>query len=112
MAFNNCRICATPLTGRQRKFCAAHSSQASILWKREQRRKWAAAGDPYWLSDWKHKSSAERRTYFREYMQKYREKRKEDVRNGKQRLTCGIESVGRETVRARGSVEPASVAVR
>jgi len=60
------------LVGRQRKYCDLCSPLASLLWKRRHRRLWKAAGDPYWLTDWKHKTSDERRTYFRDYMRAYR----------------------------------------
>ena len=68
-----CTNCQTaPVTGRKRKYCDRHSSVASALWKRLHRRLWKAAGDKYWLSDWKNKSVEERRAYFRAYMQEYR----------------------------------------
>lgn len=61
-----------PITPPLRKFCALHSRMASTLWKRASRRRWRAAGDPYWQSDWVHKTVEERRKYFREYMRGYR----------------------------------------
>ena len=64
-----------PISGRNRKYCQDDSRQASAIWKREHRRLWKAAGDKYWLSDWKNKTSEERRAYFRTYMQEYRRKK-------------------------------------
>ena len=70
-----CHWCQTALiVGRKRKYCPEHSRQASLIWKRVHRRLWKAAGDPYWLADWKHKTVEERRAYFRTYMRAYRKK--------------------------------------
>jgi hypothetical protein len=65
-----------PISRRNRKYCALHSSQASILWKRRQRQLWKQSGQTYWLDNWKHKSDEERRTYYRNYMRAYRRKAK------------------------------------
>src|SRR3546814_9845468 len=70
-----------PIEGRKRKYCIDHARQASLLLKRYHRRLWKALGDKYWLADWKHKTPEERRTYFREYMRRYR--RCEEVAGGK-----------------------------
>jgi hypothetical protein len=68
-----CIYChVAPITGRKRKYCDEHSDLASTIWKRKHRRVWKAAGDKYWLSDWKHQTPEERRAYFREYMRRYR----------------------------------------
>jgi hypothetical protein len=67
-----CRL--SPITGRNRKYCDEHSRLASTIWKRQSRRIWKDAGDQYWLSDWKHKSSEERKAYFRTYMRQYRKR--------------------------------------
>ena len=72
-----CISCNTaPVVGRARKYCPKHSRQASALWKRAHRRLWKAMGDKYWLADWKHTTSEERRAYFRNYMRSYRQKRR------------------------------------
>jgi hypothetical protein len=71
-----CAYCHTrPLMGRGRKYCPEDGPKASVIWKREHRRAWKASGDKYWLADWKHKTSEERRAYFRDYMRKYRRRR-------------------------------------
>jgi len=76
-----CHWCQTaPIVGRKRKYCLEHSLQASLIWKRKHRRLWKAAGDPYWLADWKNKTPEERRAYFRAYMRAYRQK----LRRGRQ----------------------------
>src|SRR5436309_13625120 len=79
-----CQHCHIRLiSGRKRKYCAEHSLLASILWKRRHRRLWKAAGDKYWLSDWKNKTEGERRAYFRTYMREYRRgtrRRRPDLR--------------------------------
>jgi len=67
-----CVLCHQTLEFRFRKYCKAHSSLASAIWKRVHRRLWKKAGDPYWLSDWKNRTIEERRTYFRNYMRRYR----------------------------------------
>jgi hypothetical protein len=68
-----CILChAAPVTGRKRKYCEEHSRLASAIWKRTHRRSWKAAGDKYWLSDWKHRTPEERRAYFSAYMRNYR----------------------------------------
>jgi hypothetical protein len=70
-----CIFChLAPVTGRKRKYCDEHSNLASMIWKRQHRRTWKAAGDKYWLSDWKHQTPEERRAYFRTYMRKYRQR--------------------------------------
>lgn len=76
MSTEVCVYCqAEAIVGRKRKYCDVHSRQASVIWKRLHRRLWHAAGDKYWLSDWKHKTPAERRAYFRQYMRQYRASR-------------------------------------
>ena len=75
MSTTVCAVCGTPLRAPRRKYCTAHGNLASLLWKREQRRKWKQAGDAYWESDWKNKTSEERRAYFREYMRAYRRRK-------------------------------------
>jgi hypothetical protein len=72
MEKGTCRHCSEPLKTGQRKYCAHCAPLASRLWKRDHRRLWKAAGDPYWLTDWKHKTPDERRAYFRTYMRRYR----------------------------------------
>jgi hypothetical protein len=71
-----CVFChARPITGRKRKYCDEHSSLASVLWKRNERRTFPASqGD--WLINWKNKSPEERKAYFRAYMREYRRKRR------------------------------------
>ena len=54
-----CQLRAVART--KRKYCEEHSRQASALWKRHHRRLWKAAGDKYWLADWKHKTRSEER---------------------------------------------------
>ena len=75
-----CVICFRPLSGRFRKYCQSHSRLASAIWKRTHRRLWKVSGDRYWLSDWKNRTTEERRTYFRSYMRAYR--RRVRVSNG------------------------------
>ncbi len=70
-----CVACHNPLKPGFQKYCEAHSKLASALWKQEHRRGWKAAGDPYWLSDWKNKTPEERRAYFRVYMRAYRRRK-------------------------------------
>jgi hypothetical protein len=70
-----CLVCNKPLTGRKRKYCTEHSGRASLLWKREHRRQWKIRGEKYWLSDWKHKSLAEKRAYFAGKMREYRRRK-------------------------------------
>src|SRR2546427_13289880 len=72
-----CDWCQTaPIVGRKRKYCPEHSRQASLVWKRKHRKLWKAAGDKYWLADWKNKTPEERRAYFRTYKRAYRKKRR------------------------------------
>lgn len=59
--------CPEPIVGRLRKYCRAHSRQASAIWKRQH---------PEWRTPWK-KTDEERRTYFREYMRRYRQRKRE-----------------------------------
>ncbi|MDA2937073.1 hypothetical protein MYX75_02265 [Acidobacteria bacterium AH-259-A15] len=63
-----------PIGEGKRKYCEEHSRQASAIWKREHRRLWRSMGDKYWLSDWKNKTSEERKAYFRAYMREYRKR--------------------------------------
>lgn len=67
-----CIVCQHPLSVGLRKYCLYHSKLASAIWKRAHRRLWKAAGDSYWLSDWKNRTTEERRAYFRSYMRDYR----------------------------------------
>jgi hypothetical protein len=70
-----CRHCRQqPVVGCKRKYCDVCSPLASLFWKRVHRRLWKAAGDQYWLTDWKHKTPDERRAYFRVYMRAYRQR--------------------------------------
>jgi len=78
-----CIFChAAPVTGRKRKYCDQHSRLASTNWKRAHRRIWKAAGDKYWLADWKHKTAEERKEYFRAYMRRYRREKASANPNG------------------------------
>ena len=71
-----CTYCRqSPIVGRNWKYCPDHARQASAIWKREHRRTWKAAGDKYWLSDWK--TPEERRAYFPAYMREWRQRRRE-----------------------------------
>jgi len=71
-----CSYCRqNPVVGRNRKYCPDHARQASAIWKREHRRVWKAAGDKYWLDEWKNKTPEERRAYFRDYMREWRRRR-------------------------------------
>ena len=70
-----------PILGRKRKYCEEHSRLASVLWKREHRRRWKAMGEKYWLTEWKNKAPEERKTYFREYMRQYRRRKGEAERD-------------------------------
>lgn len=86
-----CRHChENPIVGRRRKYCPEHARTASILWKREHRRRWKAAGDKYWLDDWKHKTPEGRREYFRTYMREYRRRRVPRRQNGATLFEDGI----------------------
>jgi hypothetical protein len=73
MKRGQCCYCHIPLsTARYRWYWDGHSPLASTIWKRIHRRFWRAAGDNYWLSDWKNKTPEERRAYFSAYMREYR----------------------------------------
>ena len=72
MEWRRCVCCDLPVQGRKRKYCDQHSRTASTRWKRAYRLVCKRKGDQYWLSDWKNKTTEERRAYFRDYMRKYR----------------------------------------
>lgn len=80
-----CSACrARPVPPDRRKYCNECGARASALWKRHQRRAWRESGQKYWLDNWKHKPTEERRAYYRRYMRLYREKlRKLKHRNRK-----------------------------
>ncbi len=79
MVCSACHIQAVPRL--RRKYCTVCGLRASVLWKRAKRHAWKQSGQKYWLDNWKHKSDAERRAYFREYMRAYR--RKMQYQNGR-----------------------------
>jgi hypothetical protein len=72
--------CGSPLPPRHRKYCAEHAPLASLLWKREQRRR--NAGTRYWLDQWlKHAGNedggrAAYNAYMRRYMRRYRRRQR------------------------------------
>jgi len=73
----HCRF--KPVTPPKRKYCDDCSPLASTIWKRTHRRLWNAQGDSHWRANWKHKTDEERKAYFREYMRKYRQKKKQQL---------------------------------
>ena len=70
-----CIYCETaPVAPGKRKYCDAHSRQASAIWKRAHRRLRKIQGEKYWLAHWK--SPEDRRAYFRTYMRDYRTRKR------------------------------------
>lgn len=69
-----CHCQSRPISGRKRKYCDVCSSEASAIWKRAQRARWSRSGEKYWRADWH--SDEQRRVYFREYMRRYRQRRR------------------------------------
>ncbi len=77
----NCHL--RPIPPGHRIYCEQCSSRASAIWKARQRRQWAQdwrahgrVGQPPWLDDWQ--SIEVRRTYYRDYMRRWRRRRKSD----------------------------------
>jgi hypothetical protein len=76
-----CAYChIRPVRFPRRKYCDEHAKISSLLWKRRHRQQWKASGDPYWTESWKNKTDDERRAYFRDYMRRYRLRRRSDCR--------------------------------
>jgi len=77
-----CRNCKTrTIRPRHRVYCANCSPRASAIWKVRHRRQWieewkvqGRQGPPPYLDGWP--SIEARRAYYREYMRKWRKKRR------------------------------------
>ena len=61
----------------KRKYCSDCSTSASTLWKRRFRKGCRDRGEAYWR-DWA--PDEERRAYHREYMRRWRAKRRQEAR--------------------------------
>ncbi len=78
--------CPEPRPPHNRKYCARHSAQARILWKRNHRRQEAAAGRQPWLEHYLRKNGGDLEKARAEYNADRRKRRRDRHRLAQQRL--------------------------